>query len=615
MTELFINNERVILPKSTSVKVVSENPYFTRSGKYTLDIEIPLQGNIQNGKTFRHINRMDVGKDVESISARIVADNKVVIDGTATITSITETSVKIQILSGNAEMNFKSKFEKLYVDELDLGRITYEIKYSDGTNPDGVKYDMSKMPEADRYKFAFGLYGETDYVCFPIYNESEDKIYNNHCVRVTGKDTYTVFFPHSFYGSAYPIDDMTTCGGHYVPQPYFCFILRKVFNALGYDVVLNQIEETPLKNAFICNTRFTLKLNEMLPHWTVSDFIDQVERFFGVVVRIGENNKTVSVLGRDVYYKASEVYIGEVKSEYSVSCDREETTDISNGNVGYEFSVVDPYLKIDKELVDKAEKKAFASNTELQSYYNGLSAADKAKYLYETGGRQYIHYTESKTSYLLEVNQFRDLIRNPESDGADIELKIVPVRMKIGKVRWESYKYDDFFKKYYPQEGVQVDAVMIHVAGDEQYADAAFDFQAAIDGEISTEATKDKLELAMNDAKFQTVKTDDGKSTYKFPWPFVLTKDLLYGDVNRGFSFELNNVTGRTTMYNTVFGTKTKVNTQSELYIKFLTDKMFDPMQRFIINNKQYLCKQLEYQVDAQGILKEKSGYFYEYQD
>lgn len=42
MIELYLNNQRVFTDTSKTVKLTKENPYFTQSGSYTLDVSIPM---------------------------------------------------------------------------------------------------------------------------------------------------------------------------------------------------------------------------------------------------------------------------------------------------------------------------------------------------------------------------------------------------------------------------------------------------------------------------------------------------------------------------------------------------------------------------------------------
>ena len=42
MTELYIDGQLAALPEGFNITFTSENPYFTRSSNYSLDIELPM---------------------------------------------------------------------------------------------------------------------------------------------------------------------------------------------------------------------------------------------------------------------------------------------------------------------------------------------------------------------------------------------------------------------------------------------------------------------------------------------------------------------------------------------------------------------------------------------
>ena len=137
--------------------------------------------------------------------------------------------------------------------------------------------------------------------------------------------------------------------------------------------------------------------------------------------------------------------------------------------------------------------------------------------------------------------------------------------------------------------------------------------QDLIDGNATTESSRDLVELALNDGimqKLSWVTWPPGR--FVFPWPFVLAEDLKAGAMNRGFSFELNPVVGVITMFDLVYGSTVQINTQSELHLQFETYKLHNPMGLFIINCKPYVCKQIEYKIESKGINPLKTGYFYE---
>lgn len=610
MTELFLDGNKILIKESISIKLIDENPYITQSGKYTYDIEIPLAGYLQNTKVFKHMHRMDVGKEILQKDARLIIDGHNVITGTATITSITDSSVKIQILSGNANLNFLSKNENLYIDELDLGDMTDNEGNPMCGGKEVISFFGKIKNENERLKKLFGQYGETDFVFFPVGNKQNGVVLNNLCLKKMTQATETPFWKSASYSSTMTIGDLDyNVAGHACAQPYFCTVLKRIFETLGYKLVENQIENTILKNVFIVNSQTGGSYTQLLPHWTLNEFIEQVEYFFGVVLKIDDQTKEIRILLRNSYWKGKVVFLNQIEDEYTVNCDEEQTTDISNGNISYNLEDVDKYLKINEDVLEQIEAKTFNTYSELSAYYNGLSDEDKKKYIFEAGGVQYIH----RDGNLTEVNQLRDLVRNTIDTDVDIELKIIPVDLQTYRTNWEGCAYDDFFKNWHPTKGEDFNIVIMQAS---EYILSNSDIQGSvqelIEGTTESPSKNTFIEVAMNDGVLQRVKNDSETAFQVYPWPFILTNDLLNGTNNRGFSFELNKVDGRTTMYDAVYNATTKINTQCENVIQYISNKMYDPMSLFIIRNKPYICKQIEYKVNSKGVDPQRTGYFYE---
>ena len=123
MTELHLNGLPAVLPQNLNIKVNHENVYLTAASQYTLDIELPLQGCPQNLAIFGHINRIDARRRSITLQALLTASGKVILKGSALITSITRRSVKVQLLAGNSEFNFFGKGEGMYINEMDYSKI------------------------------------------------------------------------------------------------------------------------------------------------------------------------------------------------------------------------------------------------------------------------------------------------------------------------------------------------------------------------------------------------------------------------------------------------------------------------------------------------------------
>ena len=128
MIELLLDNKPAVLRENVSIKLTRENVYFNKTCSYTYDIELPMQC-AENRAIFGSINRVDTVTEYRELHAVLRVDNKVLLDGKAVINQVTENAVKVQLLGGNSEMNFYTKGEELYVDELDLGDWMHELSY------------------------------------------------------------------------------------------------------------------------------------------------------------------------------------------------------------------------------------------------------------------------------------------------------------------------------------------------------------------------------------------------------------------------------------------------------------------------------------------------------
>ena len=118
--QIYVNNRLAALKQGTSFEYVSENRMFSGSDGYTLTITFPLKDCPENLAIFGHINRADVAAQKVIFDCEI-RDRGFYKFGSITITEISEAEVKTQFLEGRSEQNFDKTFDKVYINELDLG--------------------------------------------------------------------------------------------------------------------------------------------------------------------------------------------------------------------------------------------------------------------------------------------------------------------------------------------------------------------------------------------------------------------------------------------------------------------------------------------------------------
>lgn len=72
MTRLFIDGQEVVLSENFELELITENPYFTRNGEYTYDIDIDLR-DAHNRSIYQNINRSDVTKGIKNRKATLMS--------------------------------------------------------------------------------------------------------------------------------------------------------------------------------------------------------------------------------------------------------------------------------------------------------------------------------------------------------------------------------------------------------------------------------------------------------------------------------------------------------------------------------------------------------------
>lgn len=61
MIELYLNKQRVYTDTSQDIKLTKENPFFTQSGSYTLDVVLPMD-ILENRQFFKNLQLLQTSK-------------------------------------------------------------------------------------------------------------------------------------------------------------------------------------------------------------------------------------------------------------------------------------------------------------------------------------------------------------------------------------------------------------------------------------------------------------------------------------------------------------------------------------------------------------------------
>lgn len=196
MTELYIDGRLAVLPEGFSFTFTSENPYFTRSSNYSMDVELPMPANYA---IFKHVNRLDVTKEKTILPATLIVDGKCLLYGSAVLLSVEDTLVKVQLVSGNAEFNLLTN-DDIYIDELDLGTVSWP-------NNNQNRF----QPPANMVNY-YGSVDDIEVVWLPVfYQEAKWENLQNDAIYEFGTNNFTLC---PYYG-------------HRCVQPYLLTVIKK----------------------------------------------------------------------------------------------------------------------------------------------------------------------------------------------------------------------------------------------------------------------------------------------------------------------------------------------------------------------------------------------------
>lgn len=287
---LFIDGKRAALKEGLSFDYVFENRSFTDSDGYSMEIVLPLAGSPENLAIFGNLNRLDCGLRRRRMEAELVCVG-VRLRGVVTVVDMDESEVKVQFLEGRSAQNFDLSLDDVFINELDLG----------------VFPDLIDMPGAMLDPFG-------DFVCLPWVNESCGSVINNEIL--TGSD-----------GLVWGKDTLDAGGVSFMP--YLIFVAKRVCGALGLSYDFSEWEASGERFLLVCNVLPYVwdvrGVARVLPHWSVSEFFEELERVlvaeFDVDLLVGRVSMRFC---SDIVDLGEGVVVEDVVDEFSAEVSEDE---------------------------------------------------------------------------------------------------------------------------------------------------------------------------------------------------------------------------------------------------------------------------------------------------
>ncbi|MDR1339015.1 MAG: hypothetical protein LBK58_03045 [Prevotellaceae bacterium] len=589
MTELYIDGQPVVLPLNFSMEIIQENPFYTKNGTYTYDLTLSLRDE-QNAKLYRHLNRINNQVDIPlNRSAYMVVDNEVFLKGTEVILEITDNAVKIQLLSGESELNYFIGGDRK-MNSLDLG----------------------------------SLYGDEggDYEYIPLYSANEDRVFNEYGLMQSNDGA--IFLTG-------------TAGSGIIAQPYLYVIINRILQNLGYSINTNVFENSKLRFLYLVNGKRTNIINKMLPDWTIGEFFEELEKLFNIAFLIEEQKRTVNIVFKNTYYEsAAKVHVDLVLDSYNQRIDKERKEDYSNANIGYDFPDDEyyRYQNLSKNILDKAEYISLDSFFAIIRYITEFPNKDLLKnkiFISLESNTQYIMWEKPDSQVTLDydyrkVNSLRPIRNNPDNEDIDVLLRILPAPMQIREINVlkqpdhpsSSPETTVLYKMMAPMPAITTDPYFERdrEIGSSPTPDDIIKIQDVLENgdTYQDDDATENIYLAFYTGYHRILEKVFTKLPREVDYPIGFI-DFLVDDFGLGeYSIDANNLSLR---LDDPYGLKMlyeqskPIDTTREFVCQFTYDKKIDVKRVFVFNNKEFVCKQLKYAVTPQGIDRLIEGLFY----
>lgn len=581
--QLIIDGKNAVLKKGSSFDYVSENRSFSDADDYTLSITLPLADCPENLDIFGHVDRMDVDSRHVVLEASII-DRGFSKNGIITVVEATEVEVKCQFLEGRSVQNFLTTFDDVYINELSLG------SYPTSSLPQYTSIYLSDIEHGANQVALPWVYDDTGTIQNEMIYDSDGALVWSQFAKDTGKLSF---------------------------QPYLIFIAKQICRAIGYTFDFSQWENSSDINLLVCNTLPAAwdipQYARALPHWTVSEFFDELGKILVCEINIDHKTKHIGMSFCDNQeWAENEIELENVVDSFSSEVSYEDDLCQFKGIANLRYSERSDSkwtLEQCQWLIDLLKQegkyyKEFQTYTEFMNWYTdkfGLLGPGITGKDHERGKDvgQLIHIVDTDTYALwkvvygnltqypnmyfyswVELNRFGDVINDPNSDN-DIELSCVPARVDETD---DAHGLCLFLAPsgFNEKEDVDEDGIRQPMA-----------YSALLKGEPDSEAEYyDKLLLAYWDGHSANESSTSYGGGKRPPCPYVDERFSLRKRY-RGYLSGL------------------KVSPREKMKVSWIGESIPDVRAIFFIRGKRYLCEKITATFTENGMSQLLKGEFY----
>ena len=640
MIHCTINGEVGYPSTSDKIKLTYNNPYVQDSGEYSYDISFPMSIH-QNATLFKHVNRFDVKKRMSSFDdCKIYADNRLVISGKGTVTSISDTTVKLQIVGGKSRIKYNSAFEKHFIDDIDYfegddtlrgldSRFEKTVHLKD--RPDMVYINLKDSPTVSCYSGVFN----------PVWDEANSRFVNDiYYHRSVLTDEHGAYLNS---GNPTTYVEMVRLA----IQPRLQYVLEKVLEHEGYSDHTFNFDRSHFSRLFVVNAHPTFKIKEALPHWSVYTFLEELSKLLNVRFLFNETDKSVNVVPVEELYSSAAVAY-ECLDEYTCEFDDDGANLLDASNIEYKFDDTTSRSWRDSIPLNVQHiyaTKYYKNRDEMGAALKLMPLKEQRQTIFAAQADGYFVYakwpnkwnSDKLTESLVPCGVFSPIVRDADSTDS-IEIKIAPASISRRK---RSHKTDVVDGNHYV---VCPSATDDYTGPSGSYEDEGGEPYSSVQEAIEGDATEDtQEENSVESDKTMSVFFTSSEKFFmmegKGGWyeDIKVPGGLMPVDMNLYCHFPVSFVDHRaypdwTGMKETASmdlhqlhhlqysspddlrkdASHPDIDTHNLRCIKFLTDDIPDPSKIYIFHNRRFVCQKIEVEIVDGCVSQIKTGYFYE---
>ena len=627
MIHCTVNGKSAVPSSTDKIKVTYANQYIEDSGSYTYDITFPMSIHA-NQVVFANVHRFDVHKPTNAFDdCKLFADNRLFISGKGTVTSVSDSAVKLQIVGGKSRIKYNSKFEQHYIDDIDYP----DVKITSGI--DAMRYGQMGVTSVDcRTKPSMVLVDLTNGVnvgqpgvalFYPIYDETHDCMSNYLAAATSDKLT---FEGHKLPGGTVPFMRVLAV------QPNLLYVLTYIIKTEGYTVIRNDYDCAPWRRLYIASARRSCLIKHALPHWSVYTFIEEFRKLFNASFVFDDVAMTVSIIATNELTD-NEAVSYDCLDEYSAEYDEDGLSNLATSNVEYDFD--DSTVRDWREFIPLSVLKQYPvltyDNTDaMTDAASAMTVKERRSTIFKVGYTYYIWAmlpknggpeSKGETEQRTLCGLFNPIMRDKEIDNV-VDLKMIPVAMSQRK-RIHSKMLLPFTDRIpnkivcMPSMSNDKDTSLDNMTVDDDgdYYVSVQDAMQGADISSNEEDADEKIRLMfsgdwvrdLENGKVVQGGTFGNDNTYT-RYPICLTDSRMYPKLT-GVGEDVSLSLERMPYNNNV---NVEIDTHNLYCVKFVTDDIPDPSKIYIFHNRRFVCQKIEMDVSNDGIGKLKTGYFYE---